>query len=144
MHIKPMEQLFCELARKHKSGYSVPSCRMKDGRVTELQRRSFKFCCSDKLGICLVFLIRCAPSLVPSKAQDLMFKPPVNPHSDTLKHCCCFLIFHFYAARSDTYSETPFLRSLNLLLNTVSCRWFLSPAITEVLGYYYSASGGSL
>lgn len=85
---------------------------MKDGCVTKLRKCSFKFCCSDKLGICLVFLITLLSlSPISSKAQDLMFKPPVNPHSGTVKHCCYFLIFHFYAAHSDIYSNMPVLKS---------------------------------
>lgn len=120
---------------------------MKDGCVTKLQRHSFKFCCSDKLGICLVSLITLL-SLVSSKTPDLMFKPCVNTHSGTVKHCCSFLIFHFYAACSDLNSKMAVLKSkptkcyikcsLRLLMISIACYRFRGVGVLLFAQWWFS------
>lgn len=70
--------------------------------VTELRRRSFTFCCSDKLSICLVSLVS-LPSffLVSSSMRDLVPEPSEN-HTAYVTQTVTQLIFHFfYAAYSD-------------------------------------------
>lgn len=116
---------------------------MKDGCVTKRRRHSFKFCCSDKLGICLVFLITLL-SLLYSKTED--FKPRVNTHSGTVKHCCYVLNFHFYAACSDINSKMAVLKSaksyikysLQLLMISIARYRFIGVGVLLFSQWWFS------
>lgn len=119
--------------RKHKSGSRVPSCRVKDGSVTELQRHSlvffFFFCCSDKLSICLMFLTTPPPPPLPSKTQDLILKPPVGPHGDAAS-----LVPPSILCRSYCYKQRAGLLSLSQIPSNVNIKFQRRACETGVWG----------